>query len=213
MVEFIGWARIIRERGMRDLEAQISRNGRLDPFLKYGLNMVVSDYTPKEVRSMTTAAADSCYEREYVPVDILQDMASHAPAFGMMGTLIGMVMMLYKVDANVSSVGSSLAISFLSTLYGVVSARLLYIPAASKLLQEVEGRRFRNQFVIEGLVMLVKRKTPMYMQDSLNAFLHPEIHDYFIAEVENHPITLNPSNSHQRKTTSSAKPRLRAVGT
>ena len=116
MIEFIGWARTIRQRGMRDLEAQISRDIRLDPFLKYGLNMVISDYRSTEVRSMTTAAADSCYERDYIPVDVLQDMASHAPAFGMIGTLIGMVMMLYKVDTNVSSVGSTLAISFLSTL-------------------------------------------------------------------------------------------------
>ena len=87
------------------------------------------------------------------------------------------------------------------------------MPAASKLRQEIEARRFRNQFIIEGLVMLVKRKTPMHVQDGLNVFLQPETHDYFIPEIENHPITLKPGKSNETKTVSSAKPRLRAVGT
>ena len=185
MTEIIRWARLIREKGMRDLESRIDKNGGDDPFVRYGLNMVVSQYAPKEVRSMMTTAADACYERDCVPVDVLQAMTSHAPAFGMVGTLVGMVTMLCSLNNNVSSIGSSLAVSFLSTLYGVLSARMVYMPAAAKLRQEVENRRFRNHLITEGLVMLVSNKTPMYIQDRLNSFLRPEIHDYFKASVRN----------------------------
>ena len=211
MTEIINWARLIREKGMRDLESRIGKNAADDPFVKYGLNMVVSQYAPKEVRSMMTTAANACYERDCVPVDVLQAMTSHAPAFGMVGTLVGMVTMLCSLNHNVSSIGSSLAVSFLSTLYGVLSARMVYMPAASKLRQEVDNRRFRNHLITEGLVMLVSNKTPMYIQDRLNSFLRPEIHDYFNADVKNPPITLN-LNHPEMKMTRPAKPRLRAVG-
>jgi len=173
-------ARLLMEKkGVRNLESVITKSGIRDPFLKYGLNMVLSDYTPDEIRAMLETAADAAYERENVTVDILQAMTSHGPAFGMVGTLVGMVAMLCNLTDNVSEIGPSLAVAFLSTLYGVLSARMLYIPAASKLRQEVDNRRFRNHLVTEGMVMLVAKKSPMYVQDRLNGFLRPESYDYF----------------------------------
>ncbi len=178
MTEIIAWAAVVKEKGVRWLESSLARSGIADPFVKYGLNMVVSGYSPEDVRAMMETAADAAYERESLPVDVLQSMTSHAPAFGMIGTLVGMVAMLSTLSDNVSSVGSSLSVAFLSTLYGVVSARVLYMPAAAKLRQIASRRRFRNQLVTEGMVMLVSNKTPMYVKDRLNSFLRPEAHDY-----------------------------------
>jgi chemotaxis protein MotA len=172
-------ARLLMEKGMRNLESIIDKVGIRDPFVRYGLTMVVSEYSPDEVRSMMETAADASYERDNVPVEILQAMTSHAPAFGMVGTLVGMVAMLCSLTDDVSSMGPSLAVAFLSTLYGVLSARMVYIPAASKLRQIVAQRRFRNYLITEGMVMLVGKKTPMYVQDRLNSFLRPEAYDYF----------------------------------
>ncbi len=173
------WGRLVKEKGLRALEASIGKNGIEDPFVRYGLNMVVSEYGPEDVRSMMETAADACYERDSIPVDILTAMASHAPAFGMVGTLVGMVTMLCHLGSDMTGIGSNLAVAFLSTLYGVVSARMVYVPAASKLRQEVEKSRFRNQLITEGMVMLVNNKSPMCIQDRLNSFLRPENHDYY----------------------------------
>lgn len=178
MIEIIGWAYMVREKGMRRLESSLAKRGITDPFVKYGLNMVVSGYSPDEVRAMMETAADACYERDSIPVDVLQTMTSHAPAFGMIGTLVGMVAMLCSLNDNVAAIGPSLSVSFLSTLYGVVSARMVYMPAAAKLRQVVAKRRFRNQLVTEGMVMLVGDKNPMFIKDRLNSFLRPERHDY-----------------------------------
>jgi chemotaxis protein MotA len=179
MTNIMKWARLVKARGMRELETSLGKSGIDDAFVRYGINMVVSEYTPEDVRSMLETAADACYERDNVPVDILETMASHAPAFGMVGTLVGMVTMLCHFDGDLSNIGSSLAVAFLATLYGVVSARMVYMPAASKLRQKVERTRFRNQLITEGLVMLVNNKSPMYVQDRLNGFLRPENHDYY----------------------------------
>lgn len=172
-------ARLVMEKGMRNLESTLDKINIRDSFVKYGLTMVVSEYTPDEVRAMMETAAEACYERDNMPVEVLQAMTSHAPAFGMVGTLIGMVAMLSSLTDNVSNIGPNLAVAFLSTLYGVLSARMVYIPAASKLRQEIAQRRFRNYLIIEGMVMLVSKKTPMYVQDRLNSFLRPESYDYF----------------------------------
>jgi len=178
MIEIIAWASVIKEQGMRRLESSLAKRGITDPFVRYGLNMVVSQYSPEDVRAMMETAADACFERDNIPVDVLQTMTSHAPAFGMIGTLVGMVAMLCSLNDNVASIGSALSVSFLSTLYGVVSARMIYMPAAAKLRQAVAKRRFRNQLITEGMVMLVSDKTPMYIKDRLNSFLQLERHDY-----------------------------------
>lgn len=178
MMALIYCARLLKEKGMRSLETVIAKSGLTDPFVKYGLNMAVSEYAPDEVRDMMETAAEATYERDSLPVDVLHSMASHAPAFGMVGTLVGMVILLSNFNGDLSSMGSSLGVAFLSTLYGVLSARMIYMPAASKLSQEVDRRRFRNYLITEGIVMLASEKPPMYIQDRLNSFLRPEAHNY-----------------------------------
>lgn len=173
-------ARLLKGKGgMRHFENLVGKIGVRDPFLKYALNMVMSEYPPNEVRAMLETAAQTSDERESLPVDVLHAMAGHAPAFGMIGTLVGMVAMLCNLSNDIASVGPSLAVAFLSTLYGVLSARILYMPAAAKLQQKVDYSRYRNELIVEGMVMLVDKKTPMYVQDRLNGFLRPEAYDYF----------------------------------
>lgn len=185
LVNVIAWARIVREKGLRGLENEIdSKEAGEDPFIRYGLSMVVSNYTPDEVREMMDTAADASFERNTTPARVLLAMASHAPAFGMVGTLVGMVIMLGQFSDDMSSVGQGLAISLLATLYGVVTARMIYIPASSKIMQKEEGLRFRNHLITEGMAMIVENKSPRFIQDRLNSFLRPESHYDLDKEVE-----------------------------
>jgi chemotaxis protein MotA len=182
VANIVNWASQIRNKGMRRFEADIGRASIEDPVVKYGLNMVLSEYSPDDIRSMINTVADACYEREIRPAEILEAMTSHAPAFGMVGTLIGMVAMLSNLTENISGIGASLAVAFLSTLYGVLSARMIYMPAATRLRQDVDRRRSRHHFLAEGMAMLAGKKSPMYIQDRLNGFLRPEVQDYFGAD-------------------------------
>lgn len=177
VLDILTWARMVREKGLVGLEANVVKEGTKDPFVRYGLNMVISDYAPEDVRRMLETAADAYDERACVPAHILQTMASHAPAFGMVGTLLGMVAMLCSLTENSANIGPTLAIAFLSTLYGVISARMIYMPAASRLMQKIDNMRFRNQLITEGLVMLVSNKNSTYIRDHLNSFLRPEIQE------------------------------------
>ncbi len=177
VLDILQWARILRDKGTLGLEKIINQTSRNDPFLAFGLTMVVSDYKPEEIRVMMETAADTRYERDSGPVQVLHAMASHAPAFGMVGTLIGMVTMLYSLSANPTGIGPALAVSFLSTFYGVVSARMIYMPAAAKLTQKLDSDRFRNLLITEGMVLIASKKSSVYVQDRLNSFLTPEQRD------------------------------------
>jgi chemotaxis protein MotA len=176
LVKIIGWARIVKDKGLRGLEDETDKTGIDDPFVRYSLDMVMSNYEPEEVRTIMETAAEAELERNTIPVRILTAMAGHAPAFGMVGTLVGMVIMLSNLDGDMSGIGAGLSISLLATLYGVVTARMVYMPAAAKLQQKQETLRFRNQLITEGLVMLVANRSPRYIQDRLNSFLHFDSH-------------------------------------
>jgi len=179
MFDIIHWARLIRSNGVNGMRGSLDADSVRYPFINYGLNMVLSEYRPEDVRAMMETAAEAAYDRDCVPVDVLRAMTSHAPAFGMVGTLIGMIVMLCELNDNISSTGAALAVAFLSTLYGVVSARMIYMPAAARLQQQVDDRQRRHSLITEGMVMLAGGENPSHIQDRLNGFLRPEQHDYF----------------------------------
>jgi chemotaxis protein MotA len=72
--------------------------------------------------------------------------------------------------------GPGLAVALVTTLYGVLAARLIFLPAASKIKQREEIIRYRNYLVAEGLALLAERKSPRYIQDRMNSYLDPSIH-------------------------------------
>ena len=176
LVKIIDWARVIKAGGLRELENKAVPSDLGDPFIRYGIAMVISNYKPEEVRKMMETAAEGYYERDTIPARVLLAMAGHAPAFGMVGTLVGMIIMLGAFKDDMSGVGSGLSISLLATLYGVVTARMVYIPAASRITQKQDSLRFRNHLITEGLVMLVGNESPRHITDRLNSFLRPESH-------------------------------------
>ncbi len=181
MNDILHWVSTIKTGGPGALRSSLEENGAQQPFVNYGLNMVLSDYSPEDVRAMMETASDASYDRDCIPVDVLRAMTSHAPAFGMIGTLVGMIAMLGELNDNIASTGSTLAVAFLSTLYGVISARMIYLPAAARLQQEVDVRQRRHGLMTEGMVMLARGDTASHIQDRLNGFLRPEQHNYFDA--------------------------------
>ena len=121
-------------------------------------------------------SAFSSYQRDGKPSEILTNIGAYAPAFGMAGTLIGLVVMLGNMGADPAAIGSGMAVALITTFYGVMSARLIYLPIGVKLGAKNDETLFRNLLVTESLVLLAERKSPRYIQDKLNAFLDPSQH-------------------------------------
>jgi chemotaxis protein MotA len=175
IMRLIKWAYLVQARGYAGLEGEIGTKIK-EPLLRYGIELVVTGYKPEMVRSMMNTAVEAEFERRITPVMVLRNMASTAPAFGMVGTLVGMVIMLQNIQGDMTMIGTGLAVALLATLYGVIMARLVCLPAADKLMQKEEVMRFRNYMMAEGMVLLAEKQSPRYMQDKLNSFLDPLNH-------------------------------------
>ena len=182
---FVRWAYIAQKNGLQGLENDaLSTIGDDDPFLRYGMELVLSGYQGNEVRDFLKESAYSTYQREGRPAEILTNIGAYAPAFGMAGTLIGLVVMLANMGADASAIGSGMAVALITTFYGVLSARLIYLPAGIKLTARSDAILFRNLLITESLVLLTERKSPRYIQDRLNAFLDPSQHFLIDRDME-----------------------------
>jgi len=172
----IRWSYIIQKGGPPALEKEAIKATKGDKFLSFGVDMVISGYTGNEVRDIMTNLIETTFGRNTVQVNILKYMASASPAFGMVGTLIGLVIMLNKMGSDPSALGGGLAIAMITTLYGVIFAQLVYKPAATKIMQREQIIRFRNYLVVEGLVLMADNRNPRFIQDKMNSYLDPAIH-------------------------------------
>jgi chemotaxis protein MotA len=180
IMRLIKWGYIVQQKGLPALEAEIRSVKANDPVIKYCLELVVTAHKPEELRDMMTIAVEAEFQRQTIPVQVLKSMSNNAPAFGMLGTLVGLVAVLASMGADaanmLANVGKGMALALTATLYGVFVARMVFMPAAAKLQESEETERFRNLMIVEGLVMLAEKRTPRYMQDKLNSFLHPSNH-------------------------------------
>jgi len=172
----IRWGYMVQKTGLQALESDTKSLKKHDQFLAFGVNLVVSGYSGAEVRQLLENQVETAFQRRTVPVEILKYMASNSPAFGMLATLVGLVIMLDNMGTDPSKLGPGMAVGLLGTLYGMLFARLVLMPAANKVHQRESIVRFRGLLVAEGLALLADRKSPRFIQDAMNSFLDPAIH-------------------------------------
>jgi chemotaxis protein MotA len=111
-------------------------------------------------------------ERHSIGKKIIDNLGAAAPAFGMIGTLIGLVQMLRTLD-DPSKIGGGMAIALLTTLYGAIVANLFCIPLAGKLENRSKDEGMIRELMVVGLVSLAEGQAPRTIQERLVAFLSP----------------------------------------
>ena len=169
------WSEIVQQKGAIALERHIKTAEATDHFLRHGIQLVVDGYKGEEVRELLTNMLTSEFQRNTRRVTVLKNMASAAPAFGMIGTLVGLIIMLDSLSSDPNGIGAGLAVALLTTLYGVLIAKFIFQPAADKTLQREEIARFRNFLMMEGFVMLAEQRPPRYIRERINSFLDVDV--------------------------------------
>ncbi len=172
----IRWAYMVQKDGIMGLEAEAKSTPGWDGgFLLFGVELILTGYNGEETRRILSNTIESAYERGLVRAGILRNMASTAPAFGMIGTLVGLVVMLDKMGDDPGGIGAGMAVALITTLYGVLLARLIFGPVGNKVQQREEIARFRNYLILDGLAMLADKASPRHIQDRMNSYLDPTI--------------------------------------
>ncbi|MFA4838022.1 MAG: MotA/TolQ/ExbB proton channel family protein [Candidatus Neomarinimicrobiota bacterium] len=168
----------IARKSMQDLEKSLS--GIHDPFLRDALQMVIDGYNPDEMRDILETRIENRTMREKGEANVLRTMGKYSPAFGMVGTLIGLVVMLYGM-AEISSsgadpmkvLGAGMGAAIITTFYGTILANLIFNPMAVKFETRIERHNLMQSMLIEGALLLQARKHPLIVREKLNSYLRP----------------------------------------
>lgn len=157
-----------RREGLLSLETQLDEVD--DPFIRKGILLAVDGIEPDVINDIMNAEIIAMEERHRKGRSILEKAGEYAPAWGMIGTLIGLVLMLKSLN-DPSSLGPNMAIALLTTLYGTLLANLFFLPLASKLALKTEQEVFFKQIIIEGVIGVQSGQNPKLLEEKLSAFL------------------------------------------
>ncbi len=168
----VGFAEIARRDGILALE-EASKNLE-DDFLVKGLQLAVDGADPELISDIMTTELENIKERHRDGRKIFEAMGKYAPAFGMIGTLIGLVALLKNLD-NPESIGPAMAIALITTLYGAVCANLIFLPVADKLGLRSKEEMFLKEIIIQGVMSIQSGDNPRIVEQKLEIFLEPRI--------------------------------------
>lgn len=167
---FSDLSRKARRDGLLALEDDIS--GMDDQFLVSGLQMVVDGVEPEAIRELLELKLDTIERRHTSGQEVFTKWAELAPAFGMIGTLIGLIVMLADLK-DPDSIGSGMATALITTFYGSFLANLIFIPIASNLSVQTEEEMFTGQMIIEGILGIQSGSNPRILEEKLMTYLSP----------------------------------------
>jgi chemotaxis protein MotA len=170
---FSDLARKARRDGLLALEDDI--NGMEDDFVVSGLQMVVDGIEPDIIREILTLKMETTERRHRMGQNIFSKWGELSPAFGMLGTLIGLVVMLANLQ-DAASIGTGMAVALITTFYGSLVANLVFIPIASNLSVQTDEEMFSKEMAIEGIIEIQAGTNPRILEEKLMTYLSPEEH-------------------------------------
>lgn len=167
LIEQIGeLAKIARKEGLMGLEKVEIK----DDFLKKGIQLCVDGLAADFVKDSLTCERDLYIERLEEGSRFFKVLGDAAPAFGMIGTLVGLVQMLSNMS-DPASIGPSMAVALLTTLYGALISNLIAIPISEKMIAKLAIEELNRNIAIEGTLHIQNKTNPDIMVDFLNAYL------------------------------------------
>ncbi len=157
-----------RKGGLLSIEGDIKDTN--DPYLAKALQMTVDGVKTGDIAAIMQKKMTLTKQEHKTGSSLYSSMGAFAPAFGMVGTLIGLVQMLANLD-DPSSIGPKMAVAMITTFYGAVLANLFFIPMAEKLVIR-SGEEITNMTIIyEGVLSIREGEHPRLMEDKLNVYL------------------------------------------
>lgn len=168
--KIIDLSNVARKEGLLSLEE--AAGDLEDEFMKKGILLIVDGTDPDLVRGIMETELVSTEDRHKNKISFWDTLGSMGPAWGMIGTLIGLVNMLYEMD-DPSSIGPSMAVALITTLYGSLLANWICAPVAAKLKANNSTEIMIKEIMIEGLLSIQAGENPRVIEEKLKSFLAP----------------------------------------
>jgi chemotaxis protein MotA len=177
--EMVNFTRIAKKEGLIALE----KESPSDEFSTKALRYLSDGYDEGLIEDMLNKDIRLTLQRHSTGQNVFKGMGDAAPAFGMIGTLIGLVQMLASME-DPSTIGPAMAVALLTTLYGAVIANLVCLPLADKLALNSEKEKLNKSIILEAAIAINRGVSPMVLEESLKIFLSPKSREKVAEEPE-----------------------------
>ncbi|MFD1739307.1 flagellar motor protein MotP [Bacillus salitolerans] len=157
-----------RKEGLLSLEDEIIDIE--DPFVRKGVLLAVDGMDGEQIEEILSSEIQAMEERHRKGRVLLEKAGEYAPSWGMIGTLIGLVLMLNGLN-DPSTLGPNMAIALMTTLYGTLLANLVFLPMAAKLAMKTEQEVFVRQVIIQGIMGIQSGENPRLLREKLASYL------------------------------------------
>ncbi|MCP3673528.1 MAG: flagellar motor protein PomA [Gammaproteobacteria bacterium] len=155
-----------RKGGLLSLESAEIPN----EFMNKGINLLVDGHDGDVVKQILTSEVKMASERHLLTASIFKSLGDVAPAMGMIGTLIGLVAMLANMD-DPKTIGPSMAVALLTTLYGAIIANMIAIPISEKCILRNDEEKMTSNLIIDGLLSIQSGQNPRVIEQALMGYI------------------------------------------
>ncbi|SRR5579884_1240832 len=166
--QLVDYANIVRKQGILALEPKMKEVK--DPFFKKGLQLLMDGTEPRLLREILEVDLSFGEEHHTMAAKVFEAAGGYCPTFGIIGAVMGLIHVMENL-ADPSKLGSGIATAFVATVYGVLSANLIFLPIASKLKMRGQMEAMTRQLIIEGLMSIAGGENPRLIQEKLEGFL------------------------------------------
>ncbi len=146
----------------------------LHPFTRQSVQLVVEGLPPEEVRSILRQMVTEEYERDMADVGLFRVVSKYPPAFGLMGTLIGLIAMLQSMGNGadmLSNLGPHMSVALIATFYGIMVANMFLIPIAESAEKSADAESKTRQIVASGILMIIEKTPVILIRERLKGYL------------------------------------------
>lgn len=170
--QLVSLAETARRDGLLALEARL--NEVENTFIRLGIQMAVDGTRPEVIEDIMRTEMDAVATRHRDGKSIMDQMGRFAPAYGMIGTLMGLIMMLSDMS-DPSTIGTGMAVALITTLYGAILANVIFMPFGEKLGFINKQELLNLEIVVRGIMAIQSGENPRVVEQKLNTFLPPKL--------------------------------------
>ena len=158
-----------RREGILSLQDEVEKTIR-DPFLTNGLQLVIDGADETIVREVLRTEIERMRQRHRTGSHIFNTMGGYAPTMGIIGTVLGLVHVMQGLGGSMEELGKGVALAFIATLYGILSANLIFLPIAGNLKAKSEEEIFLREVMLEGVLGIQAGQNPFILDQRLRAY-------------------------------------------
>lgn len=157
-----------RKNGILSLEED-SKNSK-ELFLRKALTLCVDGVEPKDVQDILDIDLSTYEEHAKMSVEFFEAAGGYAPTIGIIGAVLGLIHVMSNL-ADVSKLGSGIAVAFVATIYGLVTANILCLPFATKIKMRIKNELQRREMLTAGIIGIQQGSNPRFIEERLKSFL------------------------------------------